>query len=179
MTDAMDTAGLEVRTLKPADAAEYAAWRRAMLIDSPRAYTADPSTDLGCDQQGVAASLVKEGYALVGAFIGGRLIGSAGVLRETRAKLSHRVLIWGVGVDPMWRGRGVGRRVTEEAVRVARSWPGVRVVHLSVTETQTAARAMYERLGFVAWGTEPCKMIVDGEELSDVYMMMRVDRRGD
>ncbi len=179
MTDAMNSAGLVIRSLRPADAPEYAAWRRAMLIESPRAYTSDPSTDLGCDPQGVAASLEKDGYALVGAFVGGQLIGSAGVLREARAKLSHRVLIWGVGVVPMWRGRGVGRLVMEEAIRVARSWPGVRVIHLSVTETQRAARAMYERLGFVAWGTEPCKMIVDGEELSDVYMMKRVDRRDD
>ena len=41
------------------------------------------------------------------------------------------------------------------AVAYARELPGVTSVHLVVTETQHAARRLYESLGFQYWGSEP------------------------
>jgi ribosomal protein S18 acetylase RimI-like enzyme len=52
-----------------------------------------------------------------------------------------------VGVDPAWRGRGVGRTLME--VAIARAWAsGACAVTLDVAWGNEAARSLYESLGF-------------------------------
>jgi ribosomal-protein-alanine N-acetyltransferase len=56
-----------------------------------------------------------------------------------------------VAVSAQWRGRGLGARLVEEVVgRAARR--GIVEVFLEVRPTNTVARRLYERLGFVAVG---------------------------
>ena len=52
-----------------------------------------------------------------------------------------------VGVEPPSRGRGIGTRLLETLIEVARTC-GYRAVSLSV-EPDNTARQLYERLGFV------------------------------
>ena len=54
---------------------------------------------------------------------------------------------------------------------VARTWPGVNSVGLSVSENSGAARRLYERLGFIAWGREPdCLHLPDGRAFAEIHM---------
>ena len=61
---------VQVRSLTEADAGLYAALRREMLLDSPWAFGADPTTDRRSDAAVVAADLRqaagKPGYAIIG-----------------------------------------------------------------------------------------------------------------
>jgi GNAT superfamily N-acetyltransferase len=59
--------------------------------------------------------------------------------------------LYGIWVDPAWRGGGVGARLVEGVLTWARSW-GARWVILAVTETNDGAAAFYEHLGFAATG---------------------------
>ena len=59
--------------------------------------------------------------------------------------------VYGMWVDPMWRGTGVGARLVEGVLRWARSW-GARWVGLGVIETNDGAAGFYEHLGFVDTG---------------------------
>ena len=52
-----------------------------------------------------------------------------------------------VAVNPEARGRGVGARLLDEALDVARS-RGVSAVYLEVRDSNTAARALYASRGF-------------------------------
>ncbi len=52
-------------------------------------------------------------------------------------------------VSPEARGRGIGAQLLDGALGFARA-AGIRHIILFVTETQTAARALYERHGFAA-----------------------------
>ncbi|MGD1995845.1 MAG: N-acetyltransferase [Anaerolineae bacterium] len=52
-----------------------------------------------------------------------------------------------VGVDPRWRGRGVGRALMKEAIAQARA-RGARAVSLEVVWGNDPARRLYESLGF-------------------------------
>ncbi len=58
-----------------------------------------------------------------------------------------RARIEDVVVDESMRGRGVGARLTKEAVRLARA-AGARTVDLTSRPSREAANRLYERLGF-------------------------------
>lgn len=53
-----------------------------------------------------------------------------------------------LGVDPARQGEGIGRRVTEHVIDELRG-RGLDAVVLSTSLTMTAAKALYESLGFV------------------------------
>jgi GNAT superfamily N-acetyltransferase len=152
------------------DVDSFVAIRKAMLAGAPQAYTADVESDPGCDSTHLRQRLTADGFALVGAFRGDRLIGAAGLNRETRSKLRHRATLWGVWVDPEFRGKGVGEAIVRRCLELARAWPGLMSVSLSACITQTAAIRLYKRMGFEAWGVEPEMMRVNGSLHHEVHM---------
>jgi ribosomal protein S18 acetylase RimI-like enzyme len=79
---------------------------------------------------------------------GDRWIGMAVGSRTGDEDHAH---LYGMWVDPTWRGTGVGARLVEGVLRWARSW-GARWVGLAVTETNDGAIGFYEHLGFVDTG---------------------------
>jgi tRNA threonylcarbamoyl adenosine modification protein YeaZ/ribosomal-protein-alanine acetyltransferase len=56
-----------------------------------------------------------------------------------------------VALDPAFRRRGLGRRLMEEVLRLSHA-TGSRAATLEVRESNTAARRLYERLGFKVEG---------------------------
>lgn len=58
-----------------------------------------------------------------------------------------------LGVDPDWRGRGIGRALLDHAVAAARS-RGVRTMHLEVRANNPAAK-LYSKAGFTHVNTRP------------------------
>jgi L-amino acid N-acyltransferase YncA len=67
------------------------------------------------------------------------------------------------------RGTGVGRRLVETTLDHARA-RGARVVQLTVTDGNDAARDLYERCGFVAFGVEPMAMALGPAWHAKVHM---------
>lgn len=165
-----------IRTLTQDDVASYCVLRREMLDDAPWAFTASPGDDVGCDPVKLAARLLEPGQAIVGAFdTSGRIVGAAGLARNPRKKLSHRVLIWGVYVTPSARGLGIARDVLTRSIELARSWPGVTSLALAASERAEVAIRLYQRLGFKAWGTEPAAVQIGGQTYSEIHMVAFLD----
>jgi ribosomal protein S18 acetylase RimI-like enzyme len=73
-------------------------------------------------------------------------------------------------VMPEHAGRGLGSRLLDACVEVARAEPSVEVLYLTVTGTNSGAIRLYERTGFVAYGLEPRSMRV-GDRTFDKLMM--------
>jgi ribosomal protein S18 acetylase RimI-like enzyme len=107
---------------------------------------------------------------VVGAFHGGSLAGAAGMEFESREKARHKATLFGMFVLPRFRGGGLGRVLVEAALAAARARPGVRIIQLTVTEGNDAARSLYERFGFVAFGVEPYAAAVRGGYVSKIHM---------
>ncbi len=166
-----------IRLLTPEDAPAYAALRREMLVDSPWAFLRSIDDDFAVVEREIAAKLGENENDIAGAFDDdepSRLLASAGVVRLEPRKTRHRALIWGVYVTPAARGRGLGRAVMNLAIDTARTWPGIDYIWLSVSERTLAARAMYESLGFVTWGTEPDVMRIGCESAAEHHMHLRL-----
>ncbi len=160
-----------IRALTTDDATAFMAVRGAALAHEPFAFSASPEDDLASSSEFVRAAFERRGQATFGAF-DPHLIGIVGVRRDRQVKGAHRAHVWGMYVVPERRREGVGRGLLEAAVRFARSLSGVSRVNLSVSTTATAALALYERMGFVAWGTEPAAMEVGGRQVAEHHMTL-------
>ncbi|CAM3581342.1 GNAT family N-acetyltransferase [Deinococcus frigens] len=138
------------------DAAAYREVRLAALHHDPDAFITTAAEFEVRTAESVATQIApRQTFIAFGAFVGNELMGLLSLGREERPRLKHRANIFGVSVSPQARSQGCGDALMRAALAHARGWDGVTSVHLSVTETQTAARRLYERHGFRVWGTQP------------------------
>jgi ribosomal protein S18 acetylase RimI-like enzyme len=110
----------------------------------------------------------------------GLIAGSAQLVRPSRNNeaQAHAATLMHAFVAPYARGHGLARLMMlklEEKARAA----GFRVLNLDVRETQTAAIALYESLGYVRWGTHPGYARVRGKSIRGFFYMktLRKDTR--
>ena len=157
----------------PADAELYMQLRREALEREPFSFSSSPDDDRMRSLEFVRDTLDNSHGAVFGAFVP-ELVGTAGISRLTRKKVAHKAEVWGVYVRKDCRGQGLGRQLMQAAIDFARTLDGVRQVHLCVTERAAAAAALYEALGFVKWGTEPVALWVNGEQVDDRHMVLRL-----
>jgi ribosomal protein S18 acetylase RimI-like enzyme len=75
----------------------------------------------------------------------------------------YEVPSFGIMIDRAYRGRSVGRRLTELTLEQARAH-GCRQVRLSVYASNAAGRRLYERLGFAEVKRTPVKVAARDEE---------------
>jgi GNAT superfamily N-acetyltransferase len=80
----------------------------------------------------------------------GRRVGSVFLVKETSEVAKLRLLL----VDPLGRGRGLGKRLVEECIAFARA-RGYRKITLWTQSMLLAARGIYENAGFVRIASEP------------------------
>ncbi|HET9047010.1 MAG TPA: GNAT family N-acetyltransferase [Casimicrobiaceae bacterium] len=99
---------------------------------------------------------------------GGEIVGWCDVRRETIDSYAHTGIL-AMGVIAPWRGRGVGERLIRTALDAARA-AGFEKIELSVYASNTRARGLYEKVGFVLEGTRVRGRKV-GDEYDDVHMM--------
>lgn len=163
---------MTIRRLLPSDAAEFQALRLRGLLEAPAAFSSSYEEErdrpVGVVAERIAAN---PDNAIFGAFDGAALVGVVGLHREEQKKLSHTVTVWGVFVAPEHRGRGIARRLLEEAVAFAFSLPGVLKVNLGVNDANTAAIRLYEAAGFRTFGHEKAFLLVDGVLHDELHMV--------
>lgn len=149
----------------------YREVRLQALRDDPSAFLTTAQEFAGRPLESVAARLEATPRTVTfGAFMDGTLVGLLTVVREESAVLAHRANVYGVSVAPAARGQGVGDALLDTAVAHARTWPGVRSLHLAVMETQVAARRLYGRHGFRVWGRQPDAVCQGGALLAEDWM---------
>ncbi len=90
----------------------------------------------------------------------GRITGTLSLV-VFRIPTGVRAWIEDVIVDEAARGQGVGRTLTEEAVRLAAA-AGARTVNLTTRPAREAAGRMYERVGFHARSTRVYRYPLSG-----------------
>jgi GNAT superfamily N-acetyltransferase len=91
------------------------------------------------------------GYRLLGVEAEGRLVALAGSRPVVTLARGRHLHVDDVVVDPLWRGRGVGR-ILLEALETRARRRGLRALHL---DSFTAAVPFYEALGFADVGCRP------------------------
>ena len=169
---------IEIRQLGRSDAAEYRDLRLRGLREVPEAFGSTYEEEVLFSLDTVATRLEPtrspSGRVVLGAFADGVLVGIVGCVQESRVKKRHTAVIFGMYVAPEVRGRGVGRRLLNEAIAEARTWPNVERVTITVVERVGAARALYVSLGFEPFGREIDALRENGVQDVMEYLALRL-----
>jgi RimJ/RimL family protein N-acetyltransferase len=108
--------------------------------------------------------------AVFAAFKGEDLLGVAGLAVGKRLKTRHKSTLFGMYVPLAHRGKGLGHDLLHTVLDFAKSQPRLLLVQLTVTEGNTGAQWLYERLGFRTFGVEPLAVAVGQRFVSKVHM---------
>jgi len=109
----------------------------------------------------------------------GRMVGSAQLVRpprnnEAQAFAAHLMHSF---IAPFARGHGLARLLTQRVEEGARAL-GYHLLNLDVRETQLAAIALYESMGYIRWGVHPGYARVAGKTIRGVYYYKQLKRGG-
>jgi RimJ/RimL family protein N-acetyltransferase len=154
-----------VRQLHAQDAPAYQGLRLQALRESPTAFSASYEDEAARNQDDIAARVTSASdgsLCVFGIFVDGQLTGFLAFIRPQREKLRHSAELAGMYVAPEFRRRGFARALADAAIVHARSLGSVRQLKLGVNAANTAARLLYQSLGFVHFGTEPDALYVGG-----------------
>lgn len=151
-----------ISQLAPTDVAEYRRVRLRALEEHPEAFRSSADEEaakpLSWWQDRLAARETSNASFFGAWSLGRELIGTAGLIFETRPKTRHTAKIVGMYVAPEHTGRGVGEHLLAACVGFARADPTMEFLYLTVTNTNAGAIRLYERGGFQAYGCEPGSM---------------------
>ncbi|UWU58404.1 GNAT family N-acetyltransferase [Stenotrophomonas maltophilia] len=143
-----------IRQLSADDAEILWQARLQALCESPAAFLSTLAEAQNDSAEVMRAQLADPGTRYFGAFIDGMLAGFLRYVRPMRMARRHTAEVHSVHVGTDHRGQGVARQLLLAAFAAARA-EGIESLSLTVLADNTAARALYESLGFSVIGTEP------------------------
>lgn len=100
-------------------------------------------------------------------------VGTITYVFSDRVKTKHIARIFGVYVDPNYRGRGFGKKLLRNALELIQKNKGVVKIQLMVNQDQDAAVELYKDMGFVIVG-QIKKEIKVGEQFYDELIMEKM-----
>lgn len=113
------------------------------------------------------------------AFVGGKLVASAGVGSIGRSEKSRHRAEFGISVDQNYWGLGIGRALTDACVECARN-AGYTQLELEAVADNERAIALYKKAGFVEYGRNPNGFIsryTGSQALVMMYLDLCKDRK--
>jgi ribosomal protein S18 acetylase RimI-like enzyme len=165
-----------IRALGPDDALAFWQLRLQALDQAPQAFGESPDEHRATPVETVAARLHAASLDnfVLGAFIDGRLVGTAGFLRNQTLKRKHKGRVWGMYVADSARGQGLGRALLGALLERVRQLPDLEEVQLSVAAGQAAAQNLYASFGFKCYGRELRALGVGEQFVDEDYMALNL-----
>jgi ribosomal protein S18 acetylase RimI-like enzyme len=168
---------VEIREFSPRDVDAFQAIRLQALQTNPEAFGETVAEFEQIPLEVLRVRTERNYHAadtlVLGAFEGERAVGMMGWTRFDHSKRRHKSILWGVYVDPAWRGRGVGHNLLTHVISHASVLPGLEQIQLSVVSGNAAAIALYNSAGFVRYGYEKQSFKTANGQYEDQLLMVK------
>jgi ribosomal protein S18 acetylase RimI-like enzyme len=156
----------QIRPLTAADGSLFREIRLEALRSNPEAFGSTFEMESVQNLDFFSARLRTS--EMLGAFDGTEIVGMAGLLVRTGQKEAHKGLLVSMYVRPQARRRGVGRRLAEAVIDIARQ--RIELLQLAVVKGNESARQLYANLGFLEYGYEKKALKQDGRYYDEILM---------
>lgn len=163
---------LSLRQLVAGEGQAYRTLRLTALATEPRAFGSDYEREAAWPLTRHEQTLAD--CTVFAAFDAGTMVAMAGFSPVENQKSRHLGHVFGVYVDPAHRGKRIGERLL--AALIAHAQGRVRQLHLGVGSYNGPAIALYQRMGFETYGTEPRSLYVDGHYIDEHLMVRFLDK---
>ena len=169
-------ADLAVRELRHADLDAYKVLRDHALAHHDEAFTSDAATEARRTAASYASRLGLDGAGsfTLGAFRGDRLVGAISCERDPRSKVRHLGHLVGMMVHADEQRRGVGKALLDALIARAAADDELHQLTLTVTAGNAPAERLYERAGFVRYGSLPRAIRVGGGFFDKHHLMLNL-----
>lgn len=168
---------MNIRLLNDSDAQVYKEARLRSLKNDPDAfgstYAQEETKPLGHFAERIRHT--KDQFTLGCFDDDNTLVGIVNFLREKRLKTAHKGNIYGMYVDPLLRGRGVGKALLTALIeRATRECEGLEQIHLTVVSNNKSAKRLYVSLGFEVYGIEPQALKFEEQYFDEDLMILKL-----
>ncbi|QNB15955.1 GNAT family N-acetyltransferase [Paraburkholderia tropica] len=162
---------ITVRTLDAHDAEQFKALRLLAVDNSPTAIWPTRQEEMARSIAEIVGRIRStRTQAVFGAFEVDVLVGFTGIRREPLSQVSHKATIWGVFVNPSYRGRGIAQTLLAAATAHATDeWNTIQLM-LCVNAENLSAKRLYASQGFQVFGVEPRAMKVEDRFYDEEHM---------
>jgi ribosomal protein S18 acetylase RimI-like enzyme len=157
-----------IRQLSENDASEWKSIRLEAVKLHPEAFCASFEEEYSRTESEFARGLKRN--TIFASYDGRKITGCVGFLVLSQAKMQHRGTLFSMYVRREFRRSGLSGKLVSAVLDHARS--RVLQVHCTVVTTNVPALRLYERNGFVIYGTEPRSLKVK-ETFYDEHLMIR------
>lgn len=157
-----------IRRLTGSDVADYRAIRLEALTNHPEAFASTPEQFVQRSPAELEALL--EAMVFLGAMRPDGSLAGIMALEFGTGREAHRAWLYQVYVRPDMRGTGCAQALLDAALEHARG--KARQLHLGVAAHNEPAVRLYQKAGFVLYGTDPRSQYVNGRFV-DEHLMVR------
>lgn len=162
---------IQIRQLDEEDVETYRDIRLEMLKNHPESFgtSYEDSSKEGLE---FFLSMIQKSQ-IYGAFDGENLVAVSGIYIRDGAKLCHAASIWGVYVQPNYRGKRLSQELIKKSIEGLES--DIEQVFISASSENDRAIKIYNDLGFEQWGIAPKSRKHNGQYFDDVNMVKFLD----
>lgn len=123
----------------------------------------------------VARCTPNENSVCFGAFTEeGEAVAMLALVRETSLNARHHANIYSVITRQSHRGQGHSKRLLTMAIEQAKAWDGMEWLQLGVAVDNIPALTLYQKAGFKTWGTMKSALRVDGRDIDEHLMALKL-----
>jgi len=170
---------LIVRTALPSDAKNIIQYVRTIFRESPFMLTTEPEFTMTVEKekQFLQDCLKSEGKLALVAEVDNRIIGFLNFQNGNKRKIRHTGE-FGMSVAQEYRNLGVGSALLKILLNWAEDNPIIEKVYLEVFAKNTAAIALYKKMGFIEEGCKVKGVKIDQQTYDDILLMAQFVEKG-